>query len=61
MILTLAQAAEQLGLAPSTLRRQIHNGALRATLIGKTWTVSPREVQRYRTEHLGRKGRRTAR
>ena len=58
MILTLAQAAEQLGLAPSTLRRQVHNGAIKATLIGKTWTVSPREVERYRAEHLGKRGRR---
>ena len=55
--MTLTEAAAQLGLAPSTLRRQIHNGALRGTLVGKTWTVTPREVERYRTDHLGKRGR----
>jgi excisionase family DNA binding protein len=57
VVVTLSEAAAQLGLAPATLRRQIHNGAMRGKLIGKTWTVTPREVERYRAEHLGRPGR----
>ena len=59
-MLTLAQAARRLGVAPSTLRNQIHRGSLRGRLLGKTWTVSEREVERYRAESLGRaKGGRT--
>ena len=53
-MLTLAQAAARLGVAASTLRIQIHKGKLRGRLVGKTWTVSEREVERYRAESLGR-------
>lgn len=59
-ILTLAEAGDRLGLSPSTLRNQVHAGKLRATLVGKTWTVTERELERYRTESLGRPGRRHA-
>ena len=59
MILTLTQAGDRLGLRASTLRAQIKNGRLRATLIGKTWTVTEREVERYRAESLGKPGRRS--
>lgn len=52
-ILTLAEAGDRLGLSPSTLRNQVKNGRLRATMIGKTWTVTEREVERYRRESLG--------
>ena len=55
--LTLAEAATRLGVSHSTLRNQVKNGRLRATLIGKTWVVTPREVERYRAESLGRPGR----
>jgi excisionase family DNA binding protein len=58
MILTLAQAGDLLGIRASTLRRQIANGKLSGTLVGKTWTVTEREVERYRSESLGRPGRR---
>jgi excisionase family DNA binding protein len=50
---TLTEAGAQLGVAPSTLRNQIRNGRLRATMIGKTWTVTEREIERYRRESLG--------
>ena len=60
MILTLTQAGDRLGLRASTLRNQIKNGRLRATLVGKTWTVTEREVERYRAESLGKPGRRHA-
>ena len=60
-ILTLAEAGDRLGLSPSTLRKQVHNGKLRATMVGKTWTVTERELERYRVESLGRVGRHAAR
>lgn len=56
-MLTLAQAALRLGVSPNTLRNQINNGRLRGRLVGKTWTVSEREVERYRAESLGKVGR----
>jgi excisionase family DNA binding protein len=60
-MLTLTEAADQLGLAASTLRHQVQAGRLRARLVGKTYVVSGREVERYRREHLGRPGRPTHR
>lgn len=56
-MLTLAEAADQLGLAASTLRHQVQAGRLRARLIGKTYVVTERELARYRREHLGKLGR----
>jgi excisionase family DNA binding protein len=56
-LLTLAEAAAQLGLAASTLRNQIHNGRLRARLVGKTWTITSAELERYRRESVGKAGR----
>ena len=54
--LTLAAAADSLGVAPSTLRHQIRNGKLRARKVGRDWLVTPSEVERYRAESLGRDG-----
>jgi excisionase family DNA binding protein len=56
-VLTLTEAADQLGLAASTLRHQVQAGRLRARLIGKTYVVTAREVERYRADHLGKPGR----
>ncbi len=56
-MLTLTQAADQLGLAASTLRHQVQAGRLRARLVGKTYVVTAGEVERYRREHLGKPGR----
>lgn len=56
-MLTLAQAAIRLGVSPSTLRNQVKAGRLRARLVGKTWTISERECDRYAAESLGRPGR----
>lgn len=56
-MLTLAQAASRLRVSPSTLRNQIHGKRLRATKVGRDWTVTEREVERYRAESLGRIGR----
>ncbi len=49
--MTLKEAAELLGLSPTTLRVQIKNGALKAKKIGRDWWVTPKEVERYREEH----------
>ena len=56
-MLTLTEAADQLGLAASTLRHQVQAGRLRATLIGKTYVITEGELARYRAEHLGKIGR----
>ena len=56
-MLTLTEAAARLGLAASTLRWQVHRGRLNARLIGKTYVVSEREINRYRAVSLGRPGR----
>jgi excisionase family DNA binding protein len=56
-VLTLTEAAEQLGVTASTLRHQVQAGRLRARLVGKTYVVSPREVERYRATSLGKPGR----
>lgn len=50
-MLTLAEAAERLGIQQDTLRRQIHLGKLKARKVGPIWTVSEREVERYRREN----------
>ncbi len=54
-VLTLAEAAERLGLASDTLRHQAQGGRLQARLIGKTWVTTLEEVERYRRESLGRR------
>lgn len=56
-MLTLTEAAARLGVAASTLRHQVRNGRLRARLVGKTYIVSEREVERYRATSLGKPGR----
>ena len=48
---TVPQAAESLGLAASTLRRQIANGKMTAHKIGRDWFVTSGEVERYRKDH----------
>lgn len=55
--MTLTEAAAALGVAASTLRNQIHQGALRATKRGRDWWVTKAEVERYRRESLGHRGR----
>ena len=56
--MTLTEAAASLGLDASTLRRQVARGSLRARKVGPVWTVTKREVERYRSIHLGRKANR---
>jgi excisionase family DNA binding protein len=52
---TINQAAETLGLAASTLRRQARLGKLAAHKIGRDWYVTSGEVERYRRD-VQRKG-----
>jgi excisionase family DNA binding protein len=46
-MLTLSEAAARLGVTAATLRQQIANGRLKGRKIGRDWTVSEREVERY--------------
>jgi len=57
MLLTLAQAAERLGMAAGTLRHQAGAGRLQASRYGTVWLVTEDEVERYRREQQGRPGR----
>lgn len=57
MLLTLAQAAERLGLTVSTLREQVHRGRLAASKPGRDWLVDESEVERYRIASAGQPGR----
>lgn len=52
MDMTLAQAGDSLGLSPETLRSQIRFGKLKGRKFGPLWTVSRREVERYRKVSL---------
>jgi excisionase family DNA binding protein len=47
MMMTLAQAAEVVGLTPRRLRALISAGTLRATKYGKTYVVTERELRRF--------------
>jgi excisionase family DNA binding protein len=53
-VMTLAQAAESLGLATVTLRVQIQRAKLNGTKVGSLWLVTADEVERYRRENLGK-------
>jgi excisionase family DNA binding protein len=53
--MTIQEAAEKLGLADVTLRRQAVSGSLQAVKIGRDWLVTPAAVDAYRADHLGRR------
>lgn len=59
--MTLTEAAERLGLAPSTLRVQLRNGKLRGVKRGRDWWITAGEVERYAAEHGRKVDRCTAR
>jgi excisionase family DNA binding protein len=50
-LLTVAQVAEHLQLAPFSVRRMIWRGELKATLVGCRVRISPDEVERYLKEN----------
>jgi len=56
--MTLTQMAKYLGLKDAApLRRLCESGKLHAEKMGKTWLVPNTEVERYRKENLGKRGR----
>jgi len=58
-MMSLSEMAERLGLQSGDgLRRQVLRGALQAQKIGKIWVVTEEEVERYRIEQLGQRGKR---
>lgn len=59
-MLTLSEAAASLGVAASSLRWQIRNGRLAARKVGPMWVVEQAEVERYRRESRGHRGRHAA-
>ncbi len=57
--MTLTQMAERLGLkSTASLRLLCEAGRIEAEKLGKTWLVPDEEVERYRRESLGKRGRR---
>ena len=59
--LTVTEAAQELGLSPSALRSAINCGSLRPVRLDKTSRtnlIAREEVERYRREHKGRRGKR---
>lgn len=56
-MLTLAEAAQKLGVTAATLRQQIHAGHLKARKIGPMWTIQERVLAAYRLHNAGRIGR----
>jgi excisionase family DNA binding protein len=55
-VFSVTEAAERIGIAPGTLRVQIHNGAVKAEKIGGRYLVTAEEVERYRSENKGKHG-----
>lgn len=55
--LTVTEAAESLGVNRSTLLHQIKNGAIKASRVGPLWVITEKEVERYRRDSLGKRGR----
>lgn len=52
--LTVAEAAASLGVSARTLQQQAQRGSLRAEVVGPRLLVTPGEVERYRSENLGK-------
>ncbi|MGE0355119.1 MAG: DUF2283 domain-containing protein [Gemmatimonadales bacterium] len=45
--LTLTAAAKECGLAPATLRKQVHNGRIPATKQGRDWLIARHDLLAY--------------
>lgn len=50
-LLSVADAAAELGISPATIRVQIHNGRIEATRVGRDNYISRTEIERYEREH----------
>jgi len=59
--LGLAEAADLLGVDPSTLRAQVHRGRLHAFKVGRDWLVTGEEIAQYRREVQGQRASRKKR
>jgi Helix-turn-helix domain len=58
-LFTVTEAAAELGLSPSALRSAINYGSLHPIRLDRrTNMLSREEVERYRREHLGQRGKR---
>jgi excisionase family DNA binding protein len=58
-LVTVARAAEELGVSPNTVRSAIKRGHITPVQLHKrTNLISRSEIERYRTERLGRRGKR---
>ncbi len=55
-VMSLKQAAAELGVTPDTLRQQIQADRLTATKLGRDWLVTRAEMERYRAERLDKRG-----
>jgi hypothetical protein len=61
-LFTVAEAAEMLSLSPSSVRYAIARGVIKPVAVHPRLNAVPRsEIERYRREHLGRRGRRKKR
>jgi excisionase family DNA binding protein len=57
--LTVSEAAEELGVSPNTIRSAIMRGQITPVSLDKRTNLIPRsEIERYRHERLGRRGKR---
>lgn len=57
-LMTVEQAAHELGLKPGSVRDAIARKRLRSIKVGARLNLIERaEVERYRVEHLGKRGR----
>ncbi len=57
-VMSVAQAAESLGIDPDAIHRQSALGKIELIRLGpRTVVIRREEVERYRRENLGRRGR----
>src|SRR5919199_6562379 len=58
-LFTIAEAAEMLGLSPSSVRHAVKRGLIEVVQVHpRLNAVARREIERYEREHLGRRGKR---
>lgn len=56
--LTLREVSDALGLSLETVRKQVKRGSLNVEKRGRDLFVTPTELERYKAESLGQRGRR---
>jgi excisionase family DNA binding protein len=58
-MLTVAEAAAELGISPTTIHRAVGNGTMTPErLNGRTYLIPRKQVERYRRDSLGQPGNR---